>query len=578
MLENIRDGLVRAIINKTALEADAVTSKLVRPKEFSHGDLAFPCFGLSKDWNLSPPECAKKLSSTIELPKELERSEAAGPYVNFYFKREIVAEGVLRNILKDKFKVGAGDKDREHVILEYSSPNIAKPFHVGHLRNTLLGKSLERIYKHLKYKVTTINHFGDWGTQFGFFFVGCKLWGKPKSETVDELVSRYKRATSLRVAQDEGKVSEEDKDKPDVNEMAKEYFRRLEAGDPEAEAFWKWCLDISMEYFKNVYHSLGIHFDHFTGESFYRDKLKDSEEALRKSGILENSGGALGVDLGKDGFARLFAEDGRSLYLVRDLATAEYRYKTFNPVKILYVVGAPQTLHFKQIVGILKRISHPIAERIVHVSYGNVPGISTRGTSEKSDKILVTQLLQDAKNFALEAYQKEVQKRPDGVDEKKVAEAVGLGAISFEFLSRSNIKEFNFRWDDALNFQGDTGPYLQYALARLNSIENKAKETGIAPDADFDPKLLVDDVAYELVSLLSMFPEVVEKAAREYEPYHIALYLLNLSKRFSGAYKSLRVLGEAPDISRARLALFSSMKYVLHTGLALIGVPPVERM
>ncbi len=573
--------LIDSIAKATSLPQETIKKVLVRSKEIGHGDYAFPCFLLSKEWKLNPAESAKRLQASISLPPGIVKAESAGPYLNFYLDRTRFSQEIVSKILSEGENFGRGNNRDKKYIVEYSSPNIAKPFHVGHLRATLIGHALDRIFRHLGYDVTSINHLGDWGTQFGFVYAGCSIWGKPEVGTIDSLVDLYRRANGLRKAQDEKKVPPEDANKPNVNQMAKDYFVRLEADDKEAVEFWKWALDVSMDYYLKVYKRLGVRFDHYTGESFYRDKLSEVEDALKKSGILVNSEGALGVELDKKlGFVRVFTEDGRSLYMTRDLATAEYRYKTFNPDRILIVIGNPQELYLKQLFAVLEKMKHPIAGKMEHIAFGHVPGISTRKAAAGDERISLGALLDDAYERALESYKKQVEtdKRPEGLDEEKVAEAVGLGAVFFDYLSRTNNKDFHFDWDTALSFQGDTGPYILYAIARLNSIELKAKEAGMNPGASFDASVLTDDDAYSLVSLLSKFSDVLEKAATEREPYHVALYALEIAKAFSSAYRKLRVLGEAPQIAQARLNLFMAARTVLKTSATLIGMQPVDRM
>ncbi|MCO6432402.1 MAG: arginine--tRNA ligase [Deltaproteobacteria bacterium] len=575
----MQESLVSAIAAASALEPSQVSKVLVKPDNVGHGDFAFPCFILAKEWKLAPPACAAKLKEAIALPPEFVRAEAVGPYLNFFLDRGAQTKEVITNILGSGLKVGEKPKRDETILVEYSSPNIAKHLHVGHLRTTLIGHSLALILKHLGYRVESINHLGDWGVQFGFLYAACKIWGRPDNATVDSLLELYVKASQLKKAQDDKAVSPSDGDKPDVGAMAREYFIRLEAKDPEAVEFWQWCLDISLHEFRATYERLNIYFDHYTGESFYSDHIPDVEAKIKKGGILKESRGALGVDLGKElGFARVFADDGRSLYITRDLAAAIYREKTFSPAKIVYVVAAQQTLHFRQLVAILKLMNEPVAEKIVHVAFGFVPGMRTReGTA-----ITVHDFLEEAHERALAAYREEVTKRPEGLDEDAIAEAVAIGATYFYFLEHTNIKDFNFSWQEALNFSGDSGAYAQYALARLYSIETKAREAGLdtTPEAlqNFDAALLAESEAYELVSLFSKFDATLEKAARDFEPAHIAHYVLDLSRILAKTYKTLRVVGEEQALAKARLALFMAARNVLHTALTLLGVPAIERM
>lgn len=575
--------LVENLHKLTGLPQEQVAKQITRPKDLSHGDLAFPCFLLAKELNKAPPQCAAELAQTITLPSYIERAEANGPYLNFFYRRSYLVQSAASKFLASNNKKSGHPARSEVIIVEYSSVNIAKPFHIGHLRTTLIGSSLDRIYRHLGYKVIGINHLGDWGTQFGFVWAGCRLWGKPDNASIFDLVDLYIRASNLRRAQDEGKVDPADADKPNVNQIARDYFIRLEAKEPEAREFWQWCLDISLKYLSQLYARLGVKFDHITGESFYEDKLPQVERMLRESGALEESRGALGVQLDKKlGFVRIFAEDGRSLYITRDIATADYRFHTFNPSKILYVVGAPQSLHFQQLKAVLARIKHPAADLIEHVAYGNVPGISTRSAS-KEDRIWLHSLLDEAQELALAAYRSQVEKKPAGIEEgseeeKEVAEKVGLGAIVFNYMCRTNTKEFHFSWEEALNFQGDTGPYIQYAIARINSIEEKAKQAGICAPAMPNYDLLTDDPSRNLALLLARFDESIAASAREREPYHIALITLDTARAFSSAYAGMRVIGAEPQVAGARLALFMAVRNALKLGLSLLGVPTIERM
>ena len=575
MLDKYKQELIKSIAQSSPLSQELIEKLLEKPKSQEHGDLAIPCFPLAKQWQISPPECAKRLAEQIELPQGFSESIVVGPYINFRFDKQEIIKTVIPQLLQAGDNVGAQKPHGKQVIVEYSSPNIAKTFHVGHLRTTLIGHSLVQIYNHLGYKTIGINHLGDWGTQFGFVWAGCEIWGKPKEESVDALVEIYQRATKLRKQQDSDTVPDEDKATPDINQLAREYFVRLEAEESEAFTFWKWCLDISLSYLKQQYTRLGITFDHYTGESFYRDMLESVEQKIKDAGILEESKGALGIDLGKKlGFARIFTEDGRSLYITRDIATALYRQETYDVEKILYVVAAQQSLHFKQLVGILEKMDNPVAEKINHLGFGFVPGMSTR----EGGAISLKHFLTEATQRAQAAYESEVSRKPDTIDVEKVAEAVAIGATYYYFLSHVNVKDFQFSWEQALNFQGDSGPYLQYAVARINSIEQKASDAGIKIAQEIDPNALNTDEAFLLVKKLAAFEESVQKACAENEPYHIATHMLEIAKGFSKAYQVLRVVGEQQDVASSRLALFIATRNVLSTGLKLIGVPIINRM
>lgn len=570
----MKHQLISALHAASNLPLEVIEKNLVPTKDLKHGDLAFPCFLLAKDWGMAPPQCAQRLKESITLPEGFDRAEPMGPYLNFFYDRAKSISAISREVRAGGSAFG-GRAHKGTVVIDYSAPNISKPFHVGHLRTTIIGFSLYNLFKHLGFDTIGVNHLGDWGTQFGFVYAGCKIWGRP-GDTMNELVGRYVDANMLRKAQDEGK----ELDKPNVNEIARDYFKRLEAGDAEAKEFWQWNMDVSLAYYHKTYARMGISFDSWNGESFYFKYFDEMTKTLKESGILENSKGALGVDLGEPlGFARLLTEDGRTLYLTRDVITADYREKTYHPERILYVVGAPQTLHFKQLKGIMERLNHPTAPKITHIPYGHVPGISTRKMKSDASEISLDALLEEAHERAKVAYESEVSKRPEGVDVDAVAEAVGLGAIYFNYLSRTNIKEFHFSWDEALNFKGDTGPYLMYAVARLFSMEERARAEGITAAEHAAGEHLTEPEAWEIATTLAKFPTVIERTAADYEPCNICNYALDLAKAISRGYVKLRVSGEPNrEIAQARLTLFVCARTVLSTALQLLGIRSLERM
>jgi arginyl-tRNA synthetase len=543
----------------------------------AHGDLTLPCFPLAKFFGEKPNEIAVKIHGALNehllqgKVSEVASLQVIGPYLNIFLNRTALAKSLLNiNVMPHK------DSGKPPILIDYSSPNIAKPFHVGHLRTTLIGGAIYRAFTFSGRRVIGINHLGDWGTQFGFVYAGCKIWGMPEEESVHALVERYAKASSARKAQEAGSMEVND-ELPDIGSLARDYFIRLESGDPEATAFWKWCLDISVTYLKRIYTELNVHFDHYTGESFYRDMLTGVEEILKKSGILEDSRGSLGVNLDKDlGFVRIFAEDSRSLYITRDIACAFYRHEQFKPEASLYVVGAPQILHFKQLKGVLERLNHPSANEIVHIPFGNVPGMGTR----HGNVINLDDFIEEATKRALIAYEEEVSKRPAGVDPNLTAKKVALGAINFYFLKHSNIKDFQFRWEEALNFQGDSGPYLQYTCSRLYGIERNVTEAygNLLEEEVVNFDAFLSDEAHQIVILLSHFETNLKKVLLEYEPYYLANYLLALSKAISRAYRALRVIGEERSRGAAHLLLFRKAKDVLRAGMEIVGVPILERM
>ncbi len=574
LLAGQKEELSRKIAALTGLDSPAILAAMSRPKNPEHGDLAFPAFLLAKPWGAPPPKCAERLCRELQLPEAFESAVAAGPFANFKFRRGPFTKLAVEKVFGESFSVWP-KRSEGPVVIDYSSPNIAKPFHVGHLRATLVGHSLDLVYRKLGYTVISVNHLGDWGTQFGFVWAGCQLWGKPEAPTVKELVQLYKKATQLK-DEEEKNITPVPADRPSVNEIARKYFSDLEAGEKYAKEFWQWCLDVSLAYFKTTYARLGIVFDHYMGESFYSDKLNFVREVLERSGLLIESQGAFGIDLGeKGGFARVLTPDGRSLYLTRDIATAFYRAENFHFSKAIYVVGTPQTLHFQQLKGVLAALGKRYSDDMLHVPFGLVIGMKTRGEGEV---IELNDLLDEAVERAHTAYREQVEKRPEGLDDAVVAEAVGLGAIIFSSLNRSRIKDVQFSWEQALAFQGDSGPYALYAFARINGIKEKAEASGLRFASKLSDTDLPEEGAFQLALLLDEFELMVERTAADNEPSHLSAYALDLAKALSRAYLDLKVIGAEKNIAEARLALFEATALVLKETLALLGMKTVERM
>ena len=585
MFTALIQSLALSISQASDLTIEECSSLIEKPKNTEHGDLAFPCFSLAKLKKVAPQICAKDLAEKIKLPTEFSKIEIIGPFLNFRLNRAKFAEVVLLEKIKNS------NNKKLNVVIDYSSPNIAKPFHVGHLRATLIGNCLDRVYRFLGHKVDSVNHLGDWGTQFGFVWAGSKIWGEPTNASVSDLVGLYRKATGLKEEQEKSgtvpSVPKQDLENnvntlgtdgtvPDVNEMARSYFVDLENGKEYAMKFWQFCVDISLKYLKETYKRLDISFDHYTGESFYSDKLDAICDSLKKANLLVESQGAYGVELGEElGFARITTPDGRSLYLARDLAAAEYRANEFNFDRALYVVGAPQSLHFQQLKAVLNKLGRNFSEKIHHIAFGHVLGMKTRGSGSF---IELNEFLDEAIARAKTAYQEQVSKRPEGLDENKVATAVALSAIIYSNLSKNNIKDVNFSWDHALEFQGDSGPYLLYALARINGVFEKATEAGIKINQNANFSLLTEDSAHELVLEIAQFENTLLKTANEFEPCTLANYALNLAKCFSKAYQELKVIGVEKELSEARLLLFVKTKEVLEKSLKLLGMQVIERM
>ena len=562
-----REEAVTLISRHAGLDPAEVASALSRPPKPEMGDFAFPCFQLAKREKSSADklaaDLAQKLGSDLDL---LESAEGAGPYVNLRVARGKFAEVVLREALRAGEDVGRSrEGEGRTIVIDYSSPNVAKPFHVGHMRSTIIGSALYRLFRNLGFKVIGINHLGDWGTQFGKQIVSLKRWGKP--EDVLDLTALNKLYV---------KYHEEEEKHPELAGEAREWFRKLEAGEADALKLWDAIREASLLYLRELYSRLGVEFDQFQGESFYNDKMEPIVEAAKKLEITQLSEGALVVDLKDQGIdtpALLEKGDGTTLYMTRDVAAAIYRKATYKFDKMLYVVGSGQGLHFKQLFGVLRRMGKSWADDCIHIAFGLVKGMSTR----KGNVIFLEELLDEAKERALRYMAENVEKRGElqADEEEAVAEAVGQAAIFFSDLSKQRIKDYTFSWEQAISFDGDTGPYLLNAHARIAGIIRKCG-VELDPEADLSP--LAEPEAHELVSCVSRYPDVLREAAAAYEPSILTNYLLDLAHGLHASYARLRVKDEEERVAKARLILFKVVKDVLASGMRIIGLKPLERM
>ncbi len=562
---DFRGEAAQVIARHAELDHQAVERMLTVPPRPDMGDFAFPCFTLARTRRKAPPviarEIADKAAGDLNL---LCDARAMGGYVNLSVDRARFAAAVLHEAVSAGETYGTRrDGAGQTLVIDYSSPNIAKPFHVGHLRSTIIGGALVRIFEALGYEVVGINHVGDWGTQFGRQIAGLKRFGKP--EDADDLM----RLNRLYV-----QFHEVAESAPELVDEAREWFRRQEAGDPAALALWRRIRDTSLDYFKRIYERLGVRFDAYTGESFFNDKMDVVIEEARARGLTTVSDEALIIDLSAEGIdtpALLEKADGTTLYLTRDVAAARYRRDTYGCDRILYVVASGQSLHFRQLFTVLKLLGHPWAEGCAHVNFGLVQGMSTR----KGNVIYLEELLDEARDRALVYMRGQIEKRLELEDEESVAEAVGIAAIFFADLSKQRIKDYRFDWDLAISFEGDTGPYLMSAHARIAGI---LRNCGLEPNPEADVSPLVEPEAHRLVSLVARYPDVLREAGRLYEPSVLANYLLELARGLHASYAVLRVKGEESGKAQARLLLFTAVKQVLRSGLRILGIQPLERM
>jgi arginyl-tRNA synthetase len=564
-------GIISEQLSKIInLPAERIRSILEIPPNTELGDFALPCFTLARDLKKKPVDIARDLEARLneQQPGDsiLSRVESKGPYLNLFLDRPSITVQILASLYNSDFSHLLVEGKQKTVIIDFSSPNIAKPFGIGHLRSTVIGNSLKKIYEFLGYNTVGINHLGDWGTQFGKLIVAFKNWGS-EEELNDGDAIRYLYKLYVRFHDE----SEKD-DTLDIE--ARSWFNRLEQGDDEAVKLWEQFRDISLEEFKTVYDRLGVGFEHYTGESFYSSMLDDTLAAIEQSGATTISDGALVVPLSDDmPPALLRKSDGATLYLTRDLAAAFYRYDTFHFDLALYVVGAPQSLHFNQMFSVLKALNLSWWENCRHVPFGQIRFPDGSMSTRKGNIIFLEDVLDRAVELALKTIRK---KNPDLENPEETAESVGVGAIIFNDLKNYRTRDITFDWNEIMNFNGETGVYLQYTHARSCSLLAKyEKQYGAV---DIDGRFDIGDEGYWIAALLNDFDEVVKRAAREFEPSIIARYLLDLASRFNTFYNHHRVITVNADQSRTRALLVCAVRNVLDHGLGLLGVKAVREM
>lgn len=542
-----------------------IAALLEVPPDPAMGDYAFPCFKLSKALRMGPPMIAKKLSEAVSRP-EVARVECVGGYLNFFFNRENFARELLGAILAAPEKWGASDAGAgKTVCLDYSSINIAKRFHIGHLSTTMIGNSLKRIYDFLGWKTVSINHLGDWGTQFGKMICAYKRWGD--KETVEK--GGVEEMTKLYV-----RFHAEAEKHPELEDEGRAWFKKIEDGDPEALSIFHWFKDVTLKDAMKVYDVLGVSFDSYAGESFYADKTDRVVNELREKGLLRESDGALIVDLEEDNMppCLILKRDGTTIYATRDLAAIFYRKDTYHFDKCLYVVAYQQDLHFRQIFKVVEKMGYPWAkDELVHVAFGMVSYEGQSLSTREGHVVYLEDLLRRAQEKALQIIR---EKSPNLENKEEAARQVGVGAVVYSTLQNSRIKDIDFWWDRALSFDGETGPYVQYTHARCCSVLRKTPENLPAPDY----AALSDDESQALLRLLSRFPEAVSEACLRNEPSIVTRATTEIAKAYNKFYYEHRILDDDPAVTAARIALTQASQQVIKTGLYLIGVAAPERM
>lgn len=543
-------------------EKAKIKRMLEKPKYEAIGDLAFPCFDLAKIYRKSPHQIAEELMKNISWPPIFQQVEAVNGYINIFLNRNEVSAKVIHEILEKKAAFGQSSFGKNNVItIDFSSPNIAKPFSMGHLRSTVIGNSLALIAEKCGYQVIRINHLGDWGTQFGKLIVAYKMWGKEqvvKKNPIKELLKLYIR------------FHEEAEHDESLNEAGRAWFKKLENNHPEALELWKWFREESWKEFSKIYELLGVSFDSTDGEAFYNDKMDIVIKELKDKGLLEESEGAEIVELGASYPPCLIKKkDGTTLYATRDLAAAIYRKNKYNSVKSLYVVGHEQSLHFKQIFLVLKKMGHEWYEGLEHVPFGMMLKNGKKMSTRKGKIVLLEEVLNDAIELALENME---QKNPTLSSKEIVAQQVGTGAVIFHDLKNYRLNDVEFSLEEMLKFEGDTGPYVQYTHARASALLRKGNYKEIEwTEAQFDEE------AWPIVKELIEFPEVIKRAYDGNDPSLIAKYVIQLSKKFNQYYGKVRILAESEN-KQVRLSLVSAVQIVLREGLRLLGVDAPEEM
>lgn len=546
-----------------SLDQDAILNLLEQPKSSELGDIAFPAFSLAKTERKAPQIIATDIAEKIDTA-HFDKVVATGPYVNFFLSKAEISGQVIKEVIKDGADYGQQNEGNgENVTIDLSSPNIAKPFSVGHLRSTVIGDALSNIFRKIGYNTIKINHLGDWGKQFGLLMVAYKKWGSQEAveaNPIDELLKLYVR------------INAEIENDPSLDDEGRLWFKKLEDGDPEATELWQWFRDESLTEFNRIYELLGVEFDSLNGEAFYNDKMDEGIQILEEKGLLQESKGASIVDLEDFNLppAMIKKSDGATLYITRDIATAIYRARTYNFVKNVYVVGQEQANHFRQLKAVLKKMGFDWSDDMIHVDFGLVTKNRQKLSTRKGNIILLEPTLLEAISRAKSQIE---AKNPDLENKDAVARAVGVGAVKFYDLKTDRRNGYDFDLEAMVSFEGETGPYIQYAYARIQSILRKAN---FQPDAEATYSLN-DPESWEIIKLLQDFGRVVKRAADNYEPSLIAKYAISLAQAFNKYYAHTRILDESPERD-SRLALSYSTAVVLKEALRLLGVEAPEKM
>ncbi len=560
------EEIVRIISRGTDLSPHEIRSLIEVPPDRKLGDYAFPCFVLGKKLKKAPNQIATELASKIRATELIREIRSVGPYLNFKVDQSKLAELVLNQVIEQDENYGSGDQGKgKTILIDFSSPNIAKPFGVGHLRTTVIGNSLYHIFSRLGYKVVRINHLGDWGTQFGKVILSYKMWGDEKEFEQDPISTLY----DLYV-----RFHQEAEKQPELEAEARAWFKKLEDGDDEATQLWRRFRETSIKEFKRVYEMLDIEFDTYPGESFYNKYMDQTIEEIKTKGLAQISQDALVVNLDKFDLppCLLKKSDEATLYATRDIAAAIYRRNTYNFHRNLYVVGNAQSLHFRQVFKVLELMGYQWAKDCVHVDFGWIKFKQEMMSTRKGNIVF----LEDVLNKSIRLAERIIQeKNPELENKEGVAREVGIGAVIFADLSTRRNKDINFDWDQVLSFEGETAPYVQYTHARLCSLMRKYGKT-VSPDLDHS--VLSTEEESVLIKLLEDFPGRVKSAADNYEPAGICSFLIDLCSAFNRFYQQQRIITEDRNLTSARMLLVKAIQVTVKSGLSLLGIKAPERM
>lgn len=548
------------------LTLEEIVALIEVPPNKEMGDFAFPCFKLAKVFRKAPNMIAADLAENIEANGAISKVMPLGGYVNFFVNKSQLAKTVINDVLTKKEKYGHSDLGQEKaVVIDFSSPNIAKPFHIGHIRTTVIGNALYKIYDSQGYNVVRVNHLGDYGTQFGKLIVAFKLWGSKEAveaNPIPELLKLYV------------KFHEEAEQKPEMEDEARAWFTKLENGDEEAKALWQWFRDESLKEFARVYDLLDIEFDSYAGESFYSDKMDSVIETLKDKKLLVQSQGTNVVDLEEYNMppALITKNDGSTLYMTRDLAAAIYRKNTYDFDKCIYVVGSQQSLHFQQLFKVLELMGYEWSKDLIHVPFGMVALEEGTMSTRKGRVVFLEDVLKQAVEKTKEIV---LSKNPNAKNVEQIAKQVGVGAVVFQELSNSRIKDYTFSWSRTLSFEGETGPYVQYTHARCCAVLRKAEEE-VTTDINYN--LLSDGDGAEVLKVIGSFNKSILAAMRKNEPHIITRFVLDLAQAFNKFYHDNPILVEDAELRKARLALVAATRQTIENALALLGMHAPERM